>query len=176
MRGHIYQYVTSSISKVRERKKREREREEGMEVQVQLSTTTLTGLSDQENKELQSSFIRDEDERPKVAYNQFSNEIPIISLKDLDHGGRNDICKKIGEACEEWGIFQVIDHGVDLNLISEMTKLSSEFFALSPDEKLRFYMSPDHKGGFLVSSHLQVLYIYIVVVPCHCPKKLSNSL
>lgn len=119
-------------------------------------TTTLTSLA--EEKTLQSSFIRDEDERPKVAYNQFSNEIPIISLKGLDDkdGARNEICKKIVEACEDWGIFQVIDHGVDSNLISEMTKLAREFFALPPEEKLRFDMSGGKKGGFIVSSHLQV--------------------
>ncbi|KAI5684078.1 hypothetical protein M9H77_05306 [Catharanthus roseus] len=118
-------------------------------------TTTLTSLA--EEKTLQSSFIRDEDERPKVAYNQFSNEIPIISLKGLDDkdGARNEICKKIVEACEDWGIFQVIDHGVDSNLISEMTKLAREFFALPPEEKLRFDMSGGKKGGFIVSSHLQ---------------------
>nr|UKF18678.1 F3H [Apocynum venetum] len=117
--------------------------------------TTLTALA--EEKTLQSSIIRDEDERPKVAYNQFSNEIPIISLKGLDDkdGARNEICKKIVEACEGWGIFQVIDHGVDSNLISEMTKLAREFFALPPEEKLRFDMSGGKKGGFIVSSHLQ---------------------
>ena len=47
-----------------------------------MAPSTLTALA--EEKTLQSSFIRDEDERPKVAYNQFSNEIPIISLKGLD--------------------------------------------------------------------------------------------
>lgn len=121
---------------------------------------TLTALS--EEKTLQASFIRDEDERPKVAYNQFSNEIPIISLKGLDHkeenkSARKEICKKIVDACEDWGIFQVIDHGVDLNLISQMTNLARDFFALPPEEKLRFDMSGGKKGGFIVSSHLQVL-------------------
>nr|BAD34459.1 flavanone 3-hydroxylase [Eustoma grandiflorum] len=120
-----------------------------------MAPSTLTALA--EEKTLQSSFIRDEDERPKVAYNQFSNEIPIISLKGLDEidGRRAEICKKIVEACEDWGIFQVIDHGVDSDLISEMTMLAREFFALPPEEKLRFDMSGGKKGGFIVSSHLQ---------------------
>ncbi|XP_027179439.1 naringenin,2-oxoglutarate 3-dioxygenase [Coffea eugenioides] len=120
-----------------------------------MAPSTLTALA--EEKTLQSSFIRDEDERPKVAYNQFSNEIPIISLKGLDDtdGARPEICKKIVEACEDWGIFQVIDHGVDDKLISDMTRLAREFFALPPEEKLRFDMSGGKKGGFIVSSHLQ---------------------
>uniref|UniRef100_A0A2P2NZI6 Naringenin,2-oxoglutarate 3-dioxygenase n=1 Tax=Rhizophora mucronata TaxID=61149 RepID=A0A2P2NZI6_RHIMU len=116
---------------------------------------TLTALA--EEKTLQASFVRDEDERPKVAYNQFSNEIPVISLAGIDEEGekRNEICKKIVEACEDWGVFQVVDHGVDAKLISEMTRLAREFFALPPEEKLRFDMSGGKKGGFIVSSHLQ---------------------
>ncbi|KAJ8771016.1 hypothetical protein K2173_023341 [Erythroxylum novogranatense] len=120
-----------------------------------MAPSTLTALA--EEKTLQASFVRDEDERPKVAYNQFSNEIPVISLNGIDEGGekRAQVCKNIVEACEDWGIFQVVDHGVDAKLISEMTRLAREFFALPPEEKLRFDMSGGKKGGFIVSSHLQ---------------------
>nr|ABX74780.1 flavanone-3-hydroxylase [Rubus sp. SSL-2007]ABY84868.1 flavanone-3-hydroxylase [Rubus coreanus]ACM17897.1 flavanone-3-hydroxylase [Rubus occidentalis] len=117
--------------------------------------TTLTAIAGE--KTLQQSFVRDEDERPKVAYNQFSNEIPIISLSGIDEveGRRAEICNKIVEACEDWGVFQIVDHGVDAKLISEMTRLARDFFALPPEEKLRFDMSGGKKGGFIVSSHLQ---------------------
>lgn len=120
-----------------------------------MAPSTLTALA--EEKTLQASFVRDEDERPKVAYNQFSNEIPVISIAGIDDGGekRAEICNKIVEACEEWGIFQIVDHGVDTKLVSEMTTLAKEFFALPPEEKLRFDMSGGKKGGFIVSSHLQ---------------------
>ncbi|KAM1047691.1 hypothetical protein ACFX13_027575 [Malus domestica] len=119
------------------------------------ATTTLTSIAHE--KTLQQKFVRDEDERPKVAYNDFSNEIPIISLAGIDEveGRRGEICKKIVAACEDWGIFQIVDHGVDAELISEMTGLAREFFALPSEEKLRFDMSGGKKGGFIVSSHLQ---------------------
>lgn len=115
-----------------------------------------------DEKILRPSFVRDEDERPTVAYNQFSNDIPVISLAGIDDeegaGGekRREICHNIVAACEDWGIFQVVDHGVDAELASEMTRLAKEFFALPPEEKLRFDMSGGKKGGFIVSSHLQV--------------------
>ncbi|CAN1227102.1 Flavanone 3-dioxygenase [Linum perenne] len=110
----------------------------------------------EEEKTVDSSFIRDEDERPKVAYNNFSNDIPVISLAGIDDvDRRSDVCKKIVQACEDWGIFQVIDHGIDADLVSQMTRLAREFFALPPEEKLRFDMSGGKKGGFIVSSHLQ---------------------
>ncbi|CAO2831295.1 unnamed protein product [Amaranthus hypochondriacus] len=117
--------------------------------------TTLTALEGETT--LNPTFVRDEDERPKVAYNEFSSEIPIISIAGIDENGekRSEICRKIVDACEQWGIFQVIDHGVDHDLIDDMTRLAREFFALSPEEKLKFDMSGGKKGGFIVSSHLQ---------------------
>ena len=128
-----------------------------------MAPSTLTALV--EEKTLQQSFVRDEDERPKVAYNQFSNEIPVISLAGIDEseGRRSEICRKIVEACEDWGIFQVVDHGVDANLVSDMTRLAREFFALPAEEKLRFDMSGGKKGGFIVSSHLQVLFCFRLI-------------
>ncbi|KAM7523501.1 hypothetical protein LguiA_013403 [Lonicera macranthoides] len=115
-------------------------------------TPTPTPLSAFPNdKTLQSKFVRDEDERPKVAYNQFSTDIPVISLSGIDDSEdrRSEICQKIVEACEDWGIFQVIDHGVDTSLISDMTRLARDYFAMSPEEKLRFDMSGGKKGGFI---------------------------
>jgi naringenin 3-dioxygenase len=118
-------------------------------------TPFLPTISDE--KTLRDSFVRDEDERPKVAYNQFSNDIPVISLEGIDEEGgqRGEICKKIVDACEDWGVFQVVDHGIDATLISDMTRYAREFFSLPPEEKLRFDMTGGKKGGFIVSSHLQ---------------------
>lgn len=106
------------------------------------------------------SFVLCEEERPKVKHNHFSDAIPIISLAGINEAGgrRSEICQKIVKACEEWGIFQVVDHGVDSQLISDMFRLTRQFFALSPDEKLQYDMSGGKKGGFLVSSHLRVIF------------------
>ncbi|KAG0454105.1 hypothetical protein HPP92_025409 [Vanilla planifolia] len=110
-------------------------------------------------EKLRECFIRDEDERPKVAYNEFSNAIPVISLAGIDEEGeggtRVEILRRVVAACEEWGIFQVVDHGIHAELITEMARLAREFFALPPEEKLRYDMSGGKKDGFLISSHLK---------------------
>nr|KAJ0216256.1 hypothetical protein LSAT_V11C300129900 [Lactuca sativa] len=125
-----------------------------------------------ENSLHEKGFIRDEDERPKVPHNKFSDEIPVISLEGIDDlegsdGGvksrRAEICEKIVKACEDWGIFQVVDHGIDAKLLSEMTRLAREFFQLPAEEKLRFDMTGGKKGGFIVSSHLQVVAMMVAV-------------
>ncbi|CAN6217684.1 unnamed protein product, partial [Urochloa humidicola] len=104
---------------------------------------------------LRPSFVRDEDERPKVPHDIFSDEVPVISLEGIDGARRAEIRGRVATACEDWGIFQVVDHGVDAALVAEMTRLAREFFAMPPQEKLRFDMSGGKKGGFIVSSHLQ---------------------
>ncbi|KAG8043813.1 hypothetical protein GUJ93_ZPchr0458g22876 [Zizania palustris] len=126
-----------------------------------VATTFLpTAASDEAT--LRPSFVRDEDERPKVAYNHFSDAVPVISLQGI-FGGDGDaraaraaeVRARVAAACEGWGIFQVVDHGVDAALVAEMTRLARDFFALPPEDKLRFDMSGGKKGGFIVSSHLQ---------------------
>lgn len=120
-----------------------------------VSSTTFLPTAASGEATLRPSFVRDEDERPKVAYNHFSDEVPVISLEGIDGARRTEIRSRVAAACEGWGIFQVVDHGVDAALVADMTRLAQEFFALPPEEKLRFDMSGGKKGGFIVSSHLQ---------------------
>ncbi|KAL2895471.1 Naringenin 2-oxoglutarate 3-dioxygenase [Bienertia sinuspersici] len=72
------------------------------------TSSTLTSLA--KDEKIQNRFILDEDERPRIAYNQFSDEIPVISLEGFEEdspGGRREVIrKKIVEACEEWGCFK----------------------------------------------------------------------
>lgn len=104
---------------------------------------------------LRASFVREEDERPKVPHDRFSDEVPVVSLEGIDGARRAEIRARVAAACEDWGIFQVVDHGVDAALVADMARLARDFFALPPEDKLRFDMSGGKKGGFIVSSHLQ---------------------
>ncbi|XP_022158003.1 naringenin,2-oxoglutarate 3-dioxygenase-like [Momordica charantia] len=86
------------------------------------------------------------------------NEIPVISLAGIDdevNGRRGDIKKKIVKACEVWGIFQVVDHGVDAKLVSDMIHLAKQFFDMPSQEKLCFDMSSGKKGGYLATTHVK---------------------
>ncbi|XP_062224970.1 flavanone 3-dioxygenase 1-like [Phragmites australis] len=116
-------------------------------------TTFLPTASDEAT--LRPSFVREEDERPKVAHDSFSDEVPVVSLEGIGGARRAEIRARVAAAAEDWGIFQVVDHGVDASLLADMSRLAREFFALPPEEKLRFDMSGGKKGGFIVSSHLQ---------------------
>ncbi|KAF3781215.1 Flavanone 3-dioxygenase [Nymphaea thermarum] len=104
-----------------------------------------------------SAFIRNKEERPKVVHDAFSNDVPIISFDDIDSADssrRTTVFRNIVDALENWGIFQVIDHGVDPMLVSAMADLSTRFFQLPVEEKLRFEMTAGKRGGYLVSNHM----------------------
>ncbi|XP_011626120.1 naringenin,2-oxoglutarate 3-dioxygenase [Amborella trichopoda] len=100
-------------------------------------------------------FVRGEDERPKISYNDFSQDIPIISLANLNSSiHRAAISEQLTQAFEEWGIFQAVDHGIDPALMAQMTALTRAFFSLPLHEKQRFSISQGKPGGFVVSSHV----------------------
>ena len=82
------------------------------------------------------------EKKPKFAYKQFSNEILILSLAGTNEvdGRRWETCMQIVKT-QGLVIFQVVDHGVDIELVPRMTRLIGGFFALPPEEKLRFDVS-----------------------------------
>lgn len=62
--------------------------------------------------------------------------MPIIDISLLNSNGSTDeIDRQINKACEEWGFFYVINHGVDLQLIQQAVDLGLEFFNLPKDVK-----------------------------------------
>ncbi|KAL3686100.1 hypothetical protein R1sor_004122 [Riccia sorocarpa] len=99
-----------------------------------------------ETTALPPQFLKSEGERPTVAYNDHSSKIPLISLKGIDvKSERERIVAEIARACEEWGIFQIVDHAVPTDLMNGTMDNNSSFFELPQEEKLKYATKP---GGF----------------------------
>lgn len=67
-----------------------------------------------------------------------SLSVPIIDISLLNLSNStsiDEIDRQISKACEEWGFFYVINHGVDLKLIQQAVDLGKEFFKLPKDLK-----------------------------------------
>ncbi|KAG8483229.1 hypothetical protein CXB51_022227 [Gossypium anomalum] len=68
--------------------------------------------------------------------------IPIIDLTgvDDDPNFRCEIVKKVGEACEKSGFFQVINHGIPLATTDEMINGVRRFYEQDGEAKKRFIL------------------------------------
>ncbi|KAI3678813.1 hypothetical protein L6452_38116 [Arctium lappa] len=67
------------------------------------------------------------------------DEIPVIDLQENPKIDRSDIIQQILKACQEFGLFQVINHGVSEKMMEDMRVLYHEFFNMPVDDKLGVY-------------------------------------
>lgn len=89
--------------------------------------------------ELDPGFIQAVEHRPKLEAVE-AEGIPLIDLSPLnvlepDPDALESLVAKIGDACEKWGFFQVMNHGVPSEIRERIESESRKFFALSKDEK-----------------------------------------
>jgi len=59
---------------------------------------------------------------------QEPDPVPIIDLECLQH-------EKLEEACKNWGLFRLVNHGVPLTLLKELQEVAKELFGLSFEAK-----------------------------------------
>ncbi|EES04177.1 hypothetical protein BDA96_03G450100 [Sorghum bicolor] len=104
----------------------------------ELHRTGLTTVPDR--------YIRDGDDRPDGDNVCALAHIPVIDVGDLPRG--DDELDKLRLACEEWGFFQVVNHGIAHELLDEMEKLTREFFMLPLEEKEKYPMAPGGIQGY----------------------------
>ncbi|KAM3316439.1 hypothetical protein ACQJBY_034510 [Aegilops geniculata] len=87
---------------------------------------------------LPPEFVRSEHERPRATTFRGASplQIPVVDMSLPDAGSR------MVEAAREWGIFQVVNHGVPADAVAELQRVGREFFALPQEEKQRYAMDP----------------------------------
>lgn len=71
-----------------------------------------------------------------------STTIPTVDLSPFfvaggDEDGKKKVKEIISKACSEYGFFQIVNHGVPLDLMSRAMELSKTFFEYSDEEKLK---------------------------------------
>ncbi|KAK6117362.1 hypothetical protein DH2020_048880 [Rehmannia glutinosa] len=111
-------------------------------------------LKKKKTSQIPERFIRDTTERPTldkpISYPCNIN-IPVIDFSKLVEGNRDDFCKeimKLRTCCEEWGFFQVMNHGIDLDLLERIEKVAMEFFMMPLEEKQKYPMIPGTVQGY----------------------------
>eukprot|EP00249_Psilotum_nudum_P011042 c22933_g2_i1 orf=920-1990(+) len=104
----------------------------------------VQSLAERCTAHIPEAFIRPPHQRPSVPHDCFTTHIPVIDLTDWLQPGeaRSRIILEVGQACSEWGFFQVVNHGVPLEILDRMRQVGAQFFALPVQEKLRFACKP----------------------------------
>ncbi|XP_047072933.1 2-oxoglutarate-dependent dioxygenase 19-like [Lolium rigidum] len=108
--------------------------------------------------------------------------IPIIDLDLLTNGDsdrRSEAIRHLGRACEDWGIFMVINHGVPESLQGATTDACKELFSLPTEEKSEYMdagpMDPVRVGtGFNSADGAKYCRNYLKMFAhpeLHCPAK-----
>lgn len=78
-------------------------------------------------------------------------QAPLVDLSGFlkgDEEATQQTVELISKACLTHGFFQVINHGVDLSLISEAYNQMDAFFKLSVDRKLSVRKTPGSMWGY----------------------------
>ncbi|PSR86012.1 Protein DOWNY MILDEW RESISTANCE like [Actinidia chinensis var. chinensis] len=95
------------------------------------------------------SYILPPERRPSVVPQ--CKTIPVIDLQGLDQDPE-DLIQQIIKASQEYGFFQLTNHGVSEELMQDVLVVGKEFFDLPVKEKERFYSEDPNQNCRLKSS------------------------
>ncbi|KZV41146.1 feruloyl CoA ortho-hydroxylase 2 [Dorcoceras hygrometricum] len=105
--------------------------------------------------EVDPAFIQALEHRPKPQ-TSFAQGIPLIDLSPLNspesiHAAT--LVSQIGSACHEWGFFQIINHGVPIQVRENIESAARKFFALPKEEKKKVARDEINPLGYYDTEH-----------------------
>ncbi|KAH9682101.1 hypothetical protein WN944_025978 [Citrus x changshan-huyou] len=115
----------------------------------------VKGLVDAGVVNIPRIFIRPPGElAEELTTHQGKLQAPVIDLDGIRYNKLEDIVDQVRAACETWGFFQVINHGVPLHLMEEMiegvrkfneqdVEVKKQFYTREPTRNVRFYSNFD---------------------------------
>ncbi|KAL9240340.1 hypothetical protein vseg_014574 [Gypsophila vaccaria] len=83
--------------------------------------------------------------------------VPTIDLKgfETDSTRRADTVERVREALETWGFFQVVNHGIPLDVLQDMLEGVRRFFE-QDDEVKKTYYARDYSGNLVYNSNFDL--------------------
>ncbi|CAI9095464.1 OLC1v1031419C2 [Oldenlandia corymbosa var. corymbosa] len=84
-----------------------------------------------------------------ISTDESSSQIPVIDMSKLasDSSDYAQEMAKLHQACEEWGFFQLINHGAT-TAVEKMKLVVEEFFKLPLEQKLAYAQLPNTIQGY----------------------------
>lgn len=103
--------------------------------------------------ELPAQFVWPEGEKPAPDSSE-ELVVPFIDLKKFLSGDPDsafELSRQVGEACETHGFFQVVNHGIDSQLLAEAHSCVQSFFSMPLCEKQRAQRKAGESCGYTSS-------------------------
>lgn len=92
------------------------------------------------------------DQHPVADCVDFGATVPVIDIAAVSGNAAGETAaeaiKEIAAACRQWGFFQVVNHGIDQNLIASTTKQMQHFFAQPLEIKESILRTRDNPWGY----------------------------
>ncbi|KAK7267377.1 hypothetical protein RIF29_20049 [Crotalaria pallida] len=135
-------------------------------------------LSNSSNIEyVPENYIFPPETRPGDEKIPLGSNIPMIDLSEAEKGDRIRTIQKIIKAAEEFGFFQVINHGVSLNIMDETRSVFKELFQMPVEYKQTLCtgdpLSPCKMCTSSITYAIQKVHLWRDNFrhPCHPPEK-----
>lgn len=93
-------------------------------------------------KRLPTKYILPIQDRPRSEPTEPSLKLPVVDLEQLRGPSRREAIASIANACERYGFFQVVNHGVTRGVAEGMVDAGRRFFGMPFEERAK-YMSAD---------------------------------
>ncbi|KAI4313623.1 hypothetical protein L6164_026586 [Bauhinia variegata] len=138
-----------------------------------LLVPSVQELAKQKLTEVPPQYVRPDQDPPNISNSNSLPELPVIDFSKLcSQDLKGPELDKLHCACQEWGFFQLINHGVEALLVENVKMGIQELFNLPKEEKSKFWQTPGDIEGFgqvFVVSEEQKLdwgdMFYVVTLP-----------
>ncbi|CAI8608346.1 unnamed protein product [Vicia faba] len=105
------------------------------------------------------SFFRHQPDKYQKS-NNTNHAVPVIDLVDIidnkqDPSAHQGTVDRIKEACETWGFFQVVNHGIPLSVLEELKDGVKSFYEMDAEVKKGLY-TRDQGKSFIYNSNFDI--------------------
>lgn len=88
------------------------------------------------NDSIPAEFVRSETEQPGITTVKGTQlEVPVIDFSNPDE---DKVLKEVVEASCKWGMFQIVNHEIPVEVIRELQAVGKTFFELPQEEKEQY--------------------------------------
>lgn len=120
---------------------------------VEYRTPQGVGLKESEAM-MPEEYVWPEGRAPRLAHDEYGEfEIPVIDMggmmtMEMEKSRREAVVEEVRKACQEWGFFQIVNHGFSTDMLARVERECGRLFSLPLEEKLKSPRQPGTVVGY----------------------------